>query len=94
MTTVVLLIVVVLFATIATAWAGAVRSASLRRKFESLGVITGRTMEEILRHVGQPHRRVKLGPGRELLFWRRINFRVALTFDAQRCESVEYDSGD
>ena len=35
-----------------------------------------------------------LAAGREVLLWRRITFRVALTFTAQVCDSVEYDGGD
>ena len=94
MKTLALLVIVVIFASIATAWAGAVRSAALRRKFEALGVIPGRTMDEIIRHVGKPHRRQKLDAAREVLFWRRINFRIALKFTSGVCDSVEYDSGE
>ena len=93
MDTLLLLVVVLIFASLATAWASAVRSAGLRRKFEALGVIPGRTMTEIVRHVGEPHRRHKLAAGREVLEWRRINFRVALRFSAGVCDSVEYDAG-
>ena len=93
MNTLLLLVVVVVFASLATAWAGAVRSAALRRKFEALGMIPGRTMPEIIRHVGEPHRRRKLFAGREMLEWRRVNFRVALTFTADVCDAVEYDTG-
>ena len=94
MTSIVLLGLTVLFATVATAWAGAVRSKSLRAKFEALGRIPGRTEAEILRHVGQPHRRHKLPDGRELMEWRRINFRVALSFSGGVCDGIEYDTGD
>jgi hypothetical protein len=91
--TLLVLVVVVIFASLASAWAGAIRSRTLRRKFEALGVIPGRTMQEIIRFVGEPHRRHKLAPGREMLEWRRINFRVQLAFTAEVCESVEYDAG-
>jgi len=91
--TLLLLVVVVIFASLASAWAAAVRSATLRRKFEALGLIPGRTMQEIVRHVGEPHRRRKLTASREVLEWRRINFRVALVFTAEVCDSVEYDAG-
>lgn len=84
------LLLVLVFATLAYAYASAVRSATLRRKFEALGVITGRTMEEIVRHVGEPHRRDKLGAGRDILEWRRINFQVALSFTDGVCDGVDY----
>jgi hypothetical protein len=94
LTTLVLLGLAVVFATLATAWAGAVRSRSLRARFEALGKIPGRTEAEILRHVGKPHKRFKLVGGREVLEWRRINFRVALSFSGGVCEGIEYDTGD
>jgi hypothetical protein len=91
MSTVVVLIAVVVFATLASAWASAVRSASLRKKFEALGKITGRTQEEILRHVGKPpNRREKLHADREVMEWRRINFHVVLTFTGGVCDGVDY----
>ncbi|MBI2772241.1 MAG: hypothetical protein HYX47_21660 [Burkholderiales bacterium] len=93
MKTLLLLAVVVIFASLAAAWAGAIRSRTLRHKFESLGVIPGRTMAEIIKFVGEPHRRSKLAPGREVLEWRRINFHVVLTFTAEVCDKVEYDAG-
>lgn len=94
LTTLVLLALAIIFATLATAWAGAVRSKSLRAKFEALGRIPGRPQAEILRHVGEPHRRYKLADGREVLEWSRINFRVALSFTGGICDGVEYDTGD
>ena len=93
LTSLVLVALALLFATLATAWAGAVRSRALRAKFEALGKIPGRTQAEILRHVGEPHRRHKLGEGREMLEWRRINFRVTLSFTGGVCDGIEYDSG-
>ena len=92
MSTLVTLIIVVLFATLATAYASALRSSALRRKFEALGMIPGRTVDEIIRHVGKPSGRAPLGPGREVLAWRRINFQVALTFTAGVCDGVEYNA--
>ena len=91
MTTLAVFILVVLFATGAAAYAGAVRSASLRRKFELLGEITGRPVDEVLRHVGKPNSRVAAGHGRELLVWRRINFQVALRFTGGVCDGIDYN---
>jgi hypothetical protein len=93
MTTLITLIAVALFATLATAWASAVRSASLRRKFEALGKITGRTREEILRHVGKPPNYTeKPHAGREIMGWRRINFRIVLAFTDGVCDGVDYEA--
>lgn len=93
MSTLAILLLAVLFATLATAYAGAVRSASLRRRFEALGKIPGRPMEEIVRQVGEPHRRDKPHAGREILEWRRINFHVVLTFTDGVCDGIDYDAG-
>lgn len=92
MKTIAVLIVIALFATFATAYASAIRSRTLRRKFEALGRIPGRPLQEILRHVGKPSSRATLGAGREVLEWRRINFQVALTFTNEVCDGVEYNA--
>ena len=94
MQTFIVFVVVALFATLAAAYAGAVRSSALRRKFEALGKIPGRPQEEILRHVGEPHKRVKLGANREALEWRRINFHVALTFTDGVCDGIAWEGRD
>ena len=91
MSTFATLILVVLFATVASAYACAVRSATLRRKFETLGNLPGRPLQEILRHVGKPSHRARLGAGREILEWRRVNFHVALRFTHDVCDGVDDD---
>lgn len=91
--TLIVLAIVLVFATLASAWAGAVRSRALRAKFESLGKIPGRTEAEVIKHVGEPHQRHKLHAGREILEWRRINFRVTLSFTGGVCDGVDYDNG-
>jgi hypothetical protein len=85
------LVVVVLFATGASAYAGTVRSVALRHKFEQLGEITGRSLEEVIRHVGNPSRRMPAGHGRELLVWRRMNFQVVLRFTGGVCDGMDYN---
>lgn len=86
-------VLIALFASLATAYAGAVRSRKLRRQFESLGQIPGRSMEEIIKHVGKPSAREKIHAGREMLQWRRINFQVILAFTNGICDGVDYESG-
>lgn len=89
MNTLITLLLVVLFATLASAYAAAVRSASLRRKFEALGRIPGREQQEIIRYVGKPSSKLTLHAGREVLEWRRINFQVILTFTNGICDGVD-----
>lgn len=93
MNTLAIFLVVALLASIATAYAGAVRSRKLRRKFEELGQIPGRSVEEIIKHVGPPNVREKIHAGREMLQWRRINFQVILAFTNGVCDGVDYESG-
>jgi hypothetical protein len=88
MTTWIALGLVILFATGAAAYGTAIRSAALRSRFESLGNLPGRSLEEIVRHAGEPNRRTRLGQGREMLEWRRINYYIGLSFTDDICTHV------
>ncbi len=88
MNTWIVLALVIVFASGAAAYGTAVRSAALRRRFEALGALPGRSLEEILRHAGPPNRRTRLGQGRELLEWRRINYYIGLSFTDDVCTHV------
>ena len=91
MSDLVILVIVVLFATGASAYAGTVRSVALRHKFEQLGEVTGRSVDEVIRQVGNPNRRMPAGHGRELLMWRRMNFQVILRFTDGVCDGMDYN---
>ncbi|HSV47542.1 MAG TPA: hypothetical protein VLJ58_17270 [Ramlibacter sp.] len=94
MTTWIALVLVVLFATGAFAYGAAVRSAALQRRFEALGTLPGRRVEEIIKHAGAPSRRTRLGRNREMLEWRRINYYIGLSFTDDICTHVADERGN
>jgi hypothetical protein len=55
---------------------------SLQRKFVKLGVLEGRTKDEIIAAVGPPSEISVDGAGRTILKWRSRYFRIALGFDS------------
>ena len=93
MQTFIVFVVVALFATLAAAYAGAVRSSALRRKFEALGKIPGRPQEEILRHVGEPHKRVKLGANRTAKPWTAEGNLFRLHIGLEGVDDLKADLG-
>jgi len=64
----------------------AARSVRLQNRFRRLGTVEGRTMEEIVKHVGPPNHHTKLVNDREILEWRRVRFHVALSFTKGVCD--------
>lgn len=67
----------------------ALKSLRLQGRFKRLGVLKGRSMDEVLKFAGKPSHRVKLGPQREVLEWRRVGFHIALLFVNGVCEGAE-----
>jgi hypothetical protein len=62
---------------------------SLQRKFVKLGVLEGRTKDEIIAAVGPPSEISVDGAGRTILKWRSRYFRIALGFDPDgKCSGV------
>ena len=69
------------------------RSARLRHRFEKLGSLPGRSLDEIVRLAGKPSHRARLAPNREVLEWRRVGFHIALSFTDGACDGVTYVEG-
>ena len=67
----------------------AAKSARLQARFRRLGVLKGRSLDEVLKFVGEPNHRARLAPNREVLEWRRVGFHVALMFTDDVCDGVE-----
>ncbi len=67
----------------------AVKSARLQHRFGRMGVLKGRSLDEIIKFVGQPSHRARLGPHREVLEWRRVGFHIALMSTDNVCDGVE-----
>jgi hypothetical protein len=71
----------------------ALKSARLRNRFEKLGSLQGRGLDEIVRLAGKPSYRSRLAPNREVLEWRRVGFHIALSFTDGACDGVTYVEG-
>jgi hypothetical protein len=94
MKTILIVIAYALVASVLLAVIYAVKSARLQNRFEKLGVLKGRSLDEIVKTAGKPSHRARLGADRELLEWRRVGFHIALTFTAGVCDGVAYQSRD
>ena len=88
MTTLLTVLAYVFALTLVLALVHAARSVRLQNRFRRLGSVEGRTMEEIVRHVGPPNHHVKLANDREILEWRRVRFHVALSFTKGVCDGA------
>ena len=64
----------------------AARSVRLQNRFRRLGVVQGRTLDEIVKQVGPPTHHTKLANEREILEWRRVTFHIALSFTRGVCD--------
>jgi hypothetical protein len=71
----------------------AVKSARLRNRFEKLGSLQGRSLDEIVRLTSKPSHRSRLARNREVLEWRRVGFHIALSFTDGACDGVTYVEG-
>ena len=92
MKTVAIVIAYALVVSILLAVIYAVKSARLQNRFQRLGAVKGRALEEILRIAGEPSHRTRLGANRELLEWRRVGFHIALAFTDGLCDGVTHES--
>ena len=67
----------------------AAKSARLQHRFGRLGAPKGRSLDEVIKFVGEPSHRARLAPNREVLEWRRVGFHIALLFTDNVCDGVE-----
>ena len=65
------------------------KSLRLQNRFKRLGVLPGRSVDEILKFVGKPSHRARLDARREVLEWRRVGFHIALRFTDGVCDGAE-----
>lgn len=79
----------VVAASILLAFIYTLKSLRLQNRFKRLGVLQGRSLEEILKFAGKPSHRARLDARREVLEWRRVGFHIALMFTDGRCDGVE-----
>lgn len=65
------------------------KSLRLQNRFKRLGVLKGRSLDEILKFIGKPSHRARLDARREVLEWRWVGFHIALLFTDGVCDGVE-----
>jgi len=56
---------------------------SLAKRFQMLGVMTGKTREEIIAVVGPPHSVSTMADNGQLLQWMQAGYHIAIMFDQQ-----------
>lgn len=88
MTTIATLAIYGLVISILLALVYAAKSVRLQNRFRRLGVLPGRSLQEIVKFAGEPSHRGRMAPNRELLEWRRVGFHIALTFTDDVCDGV------
>ena len=83
------ILVYVLVASIMLAFIYSLKSLRLQNRFKRLGVLDGRSVEEVVKFVGEPSHRSRLDAGHEVLEWRRVGFHIALRFTDGVCDGFE-----
>ena len=94
MSTVLIVLAYALVVSVLIAFIYAMKSARLQNRFERLGVLKGRSLDEIVKFAGKPSHRAAMAANRELLEWRRVGFHLALTFTDGVCDGVAHQSKD
>ena len=89
MNTVLTIVLYLLAATILLAFIYTLKSLRLQNRFKRLGVLRGRSLDEVVKFAGKPSHRARLDANREVLEWRRVGFHIALLFNDGVCEGVE-----
>lgn len=86
-----LVIAIVVGGAISAAFAG-MQGNELAQKFGDLGVIKGKTKQEILGAIGEPPTSISvIGPDQTLLQWQKNNYHVALGFHGEICYGVTHE---
>jgi hypothetical protein len=65
---------------------------NLQRKFVALGVIRGRTKDEIVASVGPPQSVSYTGENKELLQWMATGYHICLIFEGGVCQGVQSET--
>jgi hypothetical protein len=74
-------------------WAvsSALSSSRTQNKFASMGVLQGKTKDEIIQEVGLPSSFSSIGEGKELLQWQQPGYHIALLFTNGVCDGVSHE---
>lgn len=89
MNTILTILLYALVASALLAFIYTLKSLRLQNRFKRLGVLPGRSVDEILKSVGKPSYRARLDARREVLEWRRVGFHIALRFTDGVCDGAE-----
>jgi hypothetical protein len=88
---VVIILMIVVGGAISAAFASN-EGREVAQKFANLGVLRGKTKQEIIDAVGeQPNAMSVIGPGKTLLQWQKANYHIALAFDGEICDGVTHE---
>ena len=83
-----LIIVIVMSLFGSGSWFVTLGGKELRRKFEALGELTGKTKQEIVAAVGSPSAISGTADGKTLCQWMKTGFHIALIFNGEVCELI------
>ena len=85
------LIFVSLLGSVVWAIASSMSTQGVKRKFSDMGVIAGRTKEDVIACVGSPSSISAVGDGIELLQWQITGYHIALKFTNGICDGVTHE---
>jgi hypothetical protein len=85
-----LIIVIVISIFGSGGWFVNLQGKELRRKFETLGELKGRTKQEIVAVVGHPSAVSGAADGKTLCQWMKTGFHIALVFNGDVCEGISH----
>jgi urease gamma subunit len=85
-----LIIVIVISLFGSGSWFVTLQGKELRRKFEALGELKGKTKQEIIAAVGSPSAISGAADGKTLCQWMKTGFHIGLIFDGEVCEGISH----
>jgi hypothetical protein len=85
-----LIIIIVISVFGSSGWFVTLQGNELRRKFEALGELNGKTKLEIIAAVGPPIAISGATDGKTLCQWMKTGFHIALIFDEEICEGISH----
>ena len=69
-------------------YGGRGRGNMFRRKFAQMGVLRGRTYQQIVAHAGKPFKETIYPNGLKVAVWGGIGYNVVLKFQNEVCQGV------
>ena len=85
-----LIIVIVISIFGSGGWFVNLQGKELRRKFETLGELKGKTKQEIVAAVGHPSAVSAAADGKTLCQWMKTGFHIVLVFNGDLCEGISH----